>query len=142
MSRAVGIQYSHGQFVRHGCSRVLTMPPMTLNGVVSKAGFMNKTATVLVSRFVNHKLTGKRIVRSKKYLVHDELNQLRTDDVVVIRNCPPKSALKRFELFQLLKSPETEREIARARRLQEAAGNSTSDSAPNPSPVLDALKQL
>jgi hypothetical protein len=35
------------------------MPPMTLNGVVTKAGFMNKTVTVTVSRFIAHKLTGK-----------------------------------------------------------------------------------
>ncbi|TEB39025.1 polyamine transporter 1 [Coprinellus micaceus] len=112
------------------------MPPMTLNGVVTKAGFMNKTATVLVSRFVSHKLTGKRIVRSKKYLVHDEENKLRTDDLVVIRNCPPVSARKRFELHQLLKSPETEREIARARRLQ---NQTTLSEATQPSPVLEAL---
>ncbi|KAF5323411.1 hypothetical protein D9611_005792 [Ephemerocybe angulata] len=136
------------------------MPPMTLNGIVSKAGFMKKTVTVTVSRFVNHKLTGKRIVRSKKYLVHDEENstpgrfsssgpgsltvsplELKTDDVVVIRNCPPKSAMKRFTLHQLLKSPETEREIARARRLQSREGTEPSDPAPTPSPVLEALQQ-
>jgi len=35
------------------------MPPMAFNGVVSKAGFMKKTATVTVSRWVIHKLTGK-----------------------------------------------------------------------------------
>lgn len=114
---------------------------MTLNGIVSKAGFMKKTVTVTVSRFVNHKLTGKRIVRSKKYLVHDEENKLKTDDVVVIRNCPPKSAMKRFTLHQLLKSPETEREIARARRLQSREGTEPSDPAPTPSPVLEALQQ-
>jgi len=38
---------------------VSTMPPMAFNGVVTKAGFMNKTATVTVSRWVIHKLTGK-----------------------------------------------------------------------------------
>lgn len=36
-----------------------TMPPMAFNGVVTKAGFMNKTVTVTVSRWVIHKLTGK-----------------------------------------------------------------------------------
>ncbi|KAG5351823.1 hypothetical protein E4T56_gene7226 [Termitomyces sp. T112] len=90
------------------------MPPMAFTGVVTKAGFMNKTATVTVSRWVIHKLTGKRMERSKKYLVHDENNQLRKDDSVVIRNCPPKSALKRFKLERILKSPSTEREIARS----------------------------
>ena len=65
---------------------------MAFNGVVTKAGFMNKTVTVTVSRWVIHKLTGKvsmkchyytglsnvsqRIERSKKYLVHDEKNRM------------------------------------------------------------------
>jgi len=92
---------------------------MSFNGVVSKAGFMNKTVTVTVSRWVIHKLTGKQIERSKKFLVHDEKNQLRKDDIVVIRNCPPVSALKRFTLERIIKSPETERDMARARKVQE-----------------------
>ena len=35
------------------------MPPMSFLGVVTKAGFMNKTATVTVSRWVIDKRTGK-----------------------------------------------------------------------------------
>ena len=35
------------------------MPPMAFNGIVTKAGFMNKTVTVTVSRWIVHKLTGK-----------------------------------------------------------------------------------
>lgn len=35
------------------------MPPMAFRGVVTKAGCMNKTATITVSRFIIHKLTGK-----------------------------------------------------------------------------------
>jgi len=49
-----------------------TMPPMSFLGLVTKAGFMKKTATVTVSRWVIDKKTGKRISRSKKFLVHDE----------------------------------------------------------------------
>ena len=70
------------------------MPPMSFVGVVTKAGFMNKTATVTVSRWVIDKRTGKvggdrsnilprappynlfqRISRDKKFLVHDERNR-------------------------------------------------------------------
>ncbi|PPQ67082.1 hypothetical protein CVT25_005683 [Psilocybe cyanescens] len=111
------------------------MPPMSFHGVVTKAGYMNKTVTVTVSRWVIHKLTGKRIERSKKYLIHDEKNrmyshisvlhphfenctELRRDDLVVIRNCPPVSAMKRFTLETILKSPETERDVARAVKAQ------------------------
>ncbi|KAJ7487472.1 nucleic acid-binding protein [Mycena galericulata] len=92
------------------------MPPLALRGVVTKAGLMKKTATVLVSRWSVHKLTGKRIERTKKYLTHDEENKLRRDDVVVIRNCPPVSKLKRFKLETILHSPETERELRRAQQ--------------------------
>ncbi|KAH7912599.1 nucleic acid-binding protein [Hygrophoropsis aurantiaca] len=88
------------------------MPPMAFTGVVTKVGCMNKTATVTVSRYIIHKITGKRIERSKKILTHDERNVLRLDDTVLIRNCPPISARKRFKLEKVLKSPETERDIA------------------------------
>jgi len=87
------------------------MPPMAFKGIVTKVGVMKKTATVTVSRWVIHKQTGKRIERSKKYLTHDENGVLRIDDEVLIRNCPPISARKRFTLDQVLRSPETQHEL-------------------------------
>jgi len=87
------------------------MPPMSLKGIVTKVGVMKKTATVTVSRWVLHKQTGKRIERSKKYLTHDQNNILRINDEVLIRNCPPVSARKRFTLDQILRSPETQHEL-------------------------------
>ncbi|KAJ6621615.1 hypothetical protein B0H10DRAFT_1789397 [Mycena sp. CBHHK59/15] len=92
------------------------MPPLALRGVVTKAGLMRKTATVVVSRWAVHSLTGKRMERTKKYLTHDENNELRKDDIVIIRNCPPVSKLKRFKLETILKSPETEREQRKAQQ--------------------------
>ncbi|KIK96017.1 hypothetical protein PAXRUDRAFT_826443 [Paxillus rubicundulus Ve08.2h10] len=88
------------------------MPPMAFTGVVTKVGCMNKTATVTVSRHVIHKITGKRIERTTKILTHDENNALRLHDNVLIRNCPPISARKRFTLEKILRSPETQRELA------------------------------
>ncbi|KAM6498403.1 hypothetical protein JOM56_006351 [Amanita muscaria] len=102
------------------------MPPMAFQGIVTKAGFMNKTATITVSRWVIHNITGKRIERSKKFLVHDEKNELRKDDIVTIRNCPPISALKRFKLENIIKSPE--RELAKARLADIQLTQSTSSS--------------
>ncbi|KAH9974093.1 hypothetical protein BGW80DRAFT_1205362 [Lactifluus volemus] len=90
------------------------MPPMSFFGTVTKAGFMNKTATVTVSRWVIDNKTGKRISRSKKFLIHDEKNELRMEDSVVIRNCPPISARKRFTLEKIMHSPQTERDFAHA----------------------------
>ncbi|KAF5312760.1 hypothetical protein D9619_003000 [Psilocybe cf. subviscida] len=117
------------------------MPPMAFQGIVTKAGYMNKTVTVTVSRWVIHKLTGKRVERSRKFLVHDENNVSREEDLVTIRNCPPKSALKRFKLETVLKSPQGEREAARTARL--AAEKASSDATPvtKGSSVLEALKQ-
>ncbi|TFY50157.1 hypothetical protein EVJ58_g11162, partial [Rhodofomes roseus] len=88
------------------------MPPMAFTGLVTKAGCMNKTVTVTVSRFVLHPRVGKRLEKTKKYLTHDEHNQLRQGDSVLIRNCPPISARKRFTLERVLRSPERERELA------------------------------
>jgi hypothetical protein len=47
--------------IRQSVTRFTTpnMPPMSFFGVVTKAGFMNKTATVTVSRWVIDAKTGK-----------------------------------------------------------------------------------
>ncbi|KAL1661491.1 hypothetical protein EV122DRAFT_266443 [Schizophyllum commune] len=97
------------------------MPAMAFRGVVTKSGVMNKTATVTVSRWVRHQLTGKMVVKKKKLLTHDENNVLQKDDEVIIRNCRPLSARKRFTLEKVVKSPETESKIRRALLEQQAA---------------------
>ncbi|KAL0951354.1 hypothetical protein HGRIS_008058 [Hohenbuehelia grisea] len=90
------------------------MPPMAFTGIVTKAGCMRKTVTVTVSRWATHKITGKRIERSKKYLTHDERRELFKGDTVVIRNCLPISKLKRFRLEKIISSPEGDRARAAA----------------------------
>ncbi|KAI0057311.1 nucleic acid-binding protein [Artomyces pyxidatus] len=105
------------------------MPPMSFAGIVTKVGFMNKTATVTVSRWVFDKRTGKRFARSKKFLVHDEQNQLLREDSVVIKNCPPISARKRFTLDSIVSSPERERALAHSAAAAAAAGTPPPTSA-------------
>lgn len=61
---------------------------------------------------------------------------MREDDLVIIRNCRPISAMKRFALEKILKSPQTDRDISRAQRAEEAA-NATSPKSGN---VLQALR--
>ena len=51
----------------------------------------------------------------------DAYAELRPSDTVLIRNCPPISARKRFTLEKVLKSPEREREALHARQAEEAA---------------------
>jgi len=53
-------------------------------------------------------------------------SELRQDDIVLIQNCPPVSARKRFALQRVLKSPLAEREVARARFTEAATREATS----------------
>jgi len=69
-------------------------------GVVIRAK-MPKTATVLVERLMRHPIYKKRIRRSKKYLVHDEIG-VKLGDRVVIQETRPISKRKRFKIVKVL----------------------------------------
>ena len=74
------------------------MPKRILQGtVVSDKG--NKTIVVKVERTYLHPLFKKTVRRSKRYHAHDEANAHKVGDMVRIRECPPKSKLKRWEVF-------------------------------------------
>ena len=60
---------------------------------------MDKTITVVVETYVNHKVYGKRVKYSKKYKAHDENNQYKTGDVVSIQECAPISKDKRWTVI-------------------------------------------
>ena len=62
---------------------------------------MNKSAAVLVERRERHPLYGKFVKRSKKYHVHDENNELRAGDYVVIEECRPISKSKAWRLVRV-----------------------------------------
>jgi small subunit ribosomal protein S17 len=63
---------------------------------------MNKTVTVLVERKAKHPLYGKIIRLSKKYHAHDEKNDYRTGDIVVIEECRPLSRTKTWNVAKLI----------------------------------------
>jgi small subunit ribosomal protein S17 len=73
------------------------MPRRVLQGVVT-SDVNEKTVTVLVERRFMHPIYKKFIVRSKKYLAHDESNQVKVGDKVRIRECRPMSKRKRWEV--------------------------------------------
>ena len=73
------------------------MSRRTLQGVVTSDA-CEKTVTVLIERRFMHPLYKKFIVRSKKYLAHDESNQIKTGQSVRIRECRPLSKRKRWEI--------------------------------------------
>lgn len=64
--------------------------------VVKKSG--DKTASVLVTRKVLHPKYHKTVKRFKKYLVHDEKNELNEGDEVIAIECRPLSKTKSFRL--------------------------------------------
>ena len=64
--------------------------------VVKKSG--DKTVSVLVTRSVTHPKYHKIVKRFKKYLVHDERNEVNVGDTVIARECRPLSKSKSFRL--------------------------------------------
>jgi small subunit ribosomal protein S17 len=68
-----------------------------LNGVVV-SDKMDKTAVVLVNRFVQHPKYKKYIKQGKKYKAHNETNEHHVGDKVIIEECRPMSKDKHFKI--------------------------------------------
>ncbi|MEE0831382.1 MAG: 30S ribosomal protein S17 [Longicatena sp.] len=63
---------------------------------------MDKTITVIVETKKTHPLYGKRVKYSKKFKAHDENNEAKVGDTVVIMETRPLSATKRFRLVEIV----------------------------------------
>ncbi|AXT45043.1 MULTISPECIES: 30S ribosomal protein S17 [Chromobacterium] len=73
----------------------------TLTGTVV-SDKMDKTVTVLVERKVKHPIYGKIIRRSKKFHAHDENNEFKAGDIVVISESRPLSKTKTWVVTALV----------------------------------------
>ena len=73
-----------------------------IQGVVVSDG-AEKSALVLVERRVMHPRYHKTVKRFKKYLVHDEKNELSIGDQVIAIECRPLSKRKSFRLKTVVK---------------------------------------
>ena len=62
---------------------------------------MEKTVTVLVERQVMHPVIGKVVSRSKKYHAHNEGNDAKVGDKVVIEECAPISKTKAWKVAKV-----------------------------------------
>ncbi len=73
------------------------MPKRVLRGTVvsDKA---DKSVVVRVERKVKHPLYKKYIMRSSKFMAHDEDNRHKVGDIVRIRECRPLSKRKHWEV--------------------------------------------
>lgn len=63
---------------------------------------MDKTVTVLIERKVKHPVYGKFIRRSTKLHAHDENNECKEGDKVVIEQCRPLSKSKSWRLVKVV----------------------------------------
>lgn len=66
---------------------------------------MDKTVVVSVERQFAHPLYGKRVTKRKKYHAHDEKNEFRSGDLVVIEETRPLSKSKRWRVVKLVERP-------------------------------------
>lgn len=64
---------------------------------------MDKSVSVKVERRVKHPLYGKIIVRSKKYLAHDEMNEATIGDTIEIQEGRPISKNKSWRVARIVK---------------------------------------
>jgi len=64
--------------------------------VVTIAG--DKTCSIVVERRVMHPRYHKVVKRFKKYLVHDERNEVKVGDEIIAIECRPLSKTKSFRL--------------------------------------------
>ena len=64
---------------------------------------MDKSITVAIKWKEKHPIYGKFVNKTKKYHAHDEKNEAKTGDTVVIIETRPLSATKRFRLVEIVK---------------------------------------
>ncbi|MDR0993118.1 MAG: 30S ribosomal protein S17 [Verrucomicrobiota bacterium] len=62
---------------------------------------MNKTVIVQAERRIAHPVYGKILRRSKKYYAHDEKNEAKKGDKVIIAETRPLSKTKRWRLVEI-----------------------------------------
>ena len=63
---------------------------------------MDKTVVVQVERTFAHRLYKKYIRRRKNYMVHDETNDCREGDTVVITETKPRSKNKHWKITKVI----------------------------------------
>jgi small subunit ribosomal protein S17 len=67
---------------------------------------MEKTITVVIERLVRHPVYGKYIRRTTKLHAHDEHNECREGDLVMIEQCRPMAKTKSWRLVKVLDKAE------------------------------------
>lgn len=73
----------------------------TLTGRVVSAGKSAKTIIVAVDTYKKHPLYSKRYKSTKRFAVHDENQEAKLNDIVIVMETRPLSKTKRFRLVSI-----------------------------------------
>jgi len=73
-----------------------------LMGIVT-SNKMQKTVVVKIDTIKTHPIYKKKYIVSKKYKAHDENNQYKINDKVLIRQIKPMSRDKKWEVIRKVK---------------------------------------
>lgn len=63
---------------------------------------MDKTIVVLVEDRYRHPRYSKTLVKTKRYMAHDEINEAKLGDKVILHQSRPLSRRKRWVLKQII----------------------------------------
>ena len=63
---------------------------------------MQKTIVVKIENRYSHPIYSKTLIKTKKYLAHDELEKCKIGDQVIVQECRPLSKRKRWKLVKIL----------------------------------------
>ena len=63
---------------------------------------MQKTIVVKIENRYPHPIYSKTMLRSKKYLVHDEFEVCNIGDRVLVQECRPLSKRKNWKVFKII----------------------------------------
>ena len=77
------------------------MPAKEQTGIVI-SNKMSKTIVVKIENRYPHPIYSKTMVKTKKYLAHDELEESNIGDQVLLQECRPLSKRKRWKLIQII----------------------------------------
>lgn len=72
-------------------------------GIVVSAKPEKTIIIAIQTRYQHHKY-GKTLIKTKRYMAHDEMNDCKSGDLVLIEESAPISRNKKWRLKEILKS--------------------------------------
>ena len=77
------------------------VPVKELIGIVV-SDKMQKTVVVKIENRYSHPIYSKTMIKTKKYLVHDDFEQCKIGDQILVQECRPLSKNKCWKLVKII----------------------------------------